>query len=143
MRMKSVLKNHHDLKKNGYNIIRKLHKLETKDGVNRAYRVAINNSYYCVLSCKALVDILRMEYPEAQEFGKVCDAFLSHLDSIAARKSRIDKSKLARFLHAYTCFFNEVIDKKRIFIYDQAIIDAWNIRCLMAYVAAWETNKRN
>lgn len=143
MRMNSVLKSNHDLKKNGYRIIRKLHKLESREGAERAYKADINDSYYFVLSCRALVDIINLEYPTAQKFKITCDAFLEHLDSIATRKARIDRKKLSSFLHSYTCFFNEVIEKKHVFVVNQGITDAWNTRCLMAYIAAWGTNRRN
>ncbi len=37
MKIKSVVKTNKDLKKNGYKMIRKLHKMEKKKGAEKAY----------------------------------------------------------------------------------------------------------
>lgn len=141
MKMRSILKSNQDLKKNGYTILRKLHKIETREGADHAYEVAINNSYFFVLSCRNLVDIIRIEYPFANSFVHSCESFLEYLTDISAKKNRINRRKLSRFLHSYTLFFNKIIAEKHAFIYNQTIIDVWNTGCLMAYIAAWGTNQ--
>lgn len=140
MKLDSVLKSNHDLKKNGYHIVSKLHKLERCKGVDKAYCSVIDDTYYFVLSIRALFDIIKAEYPEADKFIAQCNGFLSHLDEITQKKSKINKSVLASFLHAYTTFFNQVKDYHHRFKFDQKIRTLWNIDCLMAYIAVWGKN---
>lgn len=140
MKFESVLKSNHDLKKNGYKVLRKLHKLEKKNGTERAYATILGDSYGFVLSCKALVDILKEEYGNSDELSKFlcrCDSFISYLESISTEKSKIDKTILASFLRSYTRFFNRIIKEKYPFVYNQKIIELWNMKCLMAYIATW------
>ena len=141
MKFDSVLKSNHDLKRNGYRIIRKLHKMEFRDGANRAYCAQLGNTYYFVAGCEALVDIIKKEYPDAVAFGAKCSYFLSYLDSSAKNKSTLSKSIIANFLKAYTSFFNNIVAEKRPFIFDQKICDLWNEKCIMAYIATWGSNK--
>ena len=141
MKLKSILRSNHDLKKNGYKIIRKLHKLEKKDGSNRAYSSAFEDTYFFVLTCRELVEIIRKEYPDAEYFIVRCNTFLSYLDSIAAKKAKIEKSVLASFLRAYTRFFNNIIEEKHRFDFGTEILEKWNSKCLMAYIAAWGDNR--
>lgn len=141
MKFDSVLKSNHDLKKNGYQVIRKLHKLEYISGMNRAYKAQIADTYYFVLGCRALVAIIEAEYPNAAVFVAKCNAFLSYLDSAANNKAKLSKSVIAGFLRAYTGFFNEVIAKKMPFRFDEPIVKLWNVDCLMAYIATWGVNK--
>lgn len=140
MKFDSILGSNHDLKKNGYRVIRKLHKLETRNGADRAYAAIYLDTYFFVLSCRALVDIIKIEYPEAHSFSTKCDSFLDHLESSAKAKGRIDRSKLASFLRSYTRFFNEIIAQKHKFVFDARVRDLWNTRCLMAYIATWGEN---
>lgn len=141
MKLKQVLRNSKDLKKNGYKMFRKLHKMEKRKGAEKAYAVYFENTYGFVLYCRALVDIINTEYKETEEFvidfEKKCNKFLDYLDAIADRKGKIKKSKLAKFLKAYTKFFNKVINKEYAFSFDQAIREKWNIKCIMAYIATW------
>ena len=52
MKMKSVIKTNKDLKKNGYRIIRKLHKMEKTKGAKKAYKVVFEDTYRgCKNSC--------------------------------------------------------------------------------------------
>lgn len=115
MKLKSILNSSKDLKNNGYRILRKLHKMEKKKGANRAYSVSIEDTYGFVLYCRTLVDIIKSEYYETDEyvlkFEKRCNGFLLYLDSIAQTQSRIKKSCLASFLKSYTKFFNKIIKK--------------------------------
>lgn len=140
MKFDSVLKSNHDLKKNGYRFLRKLHKLEKHKGADRAYAAAIDDTYFFIIGCRALADIIKAEYPDAHVFAEKCDAFLIYLEAKARSKSRIDKGILSGFLRAYTRFFNRVIDQRKTFSFDQRMIELWNIKCLMAYVATWGDN---
>lgn len=141
MKLSSILKSNHDLKKNGYKILRKLHKMETRKGSEKAYATAFNDTYFFVLSARALVDVIRREYPEAEAFLIRCDRFLSYIDSMAEKRSRLNSSVLASFLHAYTVFFNRVIEERHPFVFNQDMIELWNTKCLMAYVATWGSNR--
>ena len=140
MKLKSVLKSNRDLKKNGYKIIRKLYKLERRKGIDRAYSVNIGDTYYFILGCRALADIIKIEYPDEHRFLEKCDVFLAYLETISLNRSKIDRTVLAGFLRAYTRFFNSIIEQNENFIFTQQIIDLWNINCLMAYVATWGKN---
>lgn len=140
MKLKSVLCSSHDLKKNGYHILRKLHKIETRKGANKAYASAINDTFFFVLSARALVEIINTEYPEELAFLERCDRFLSYLDKAAAKRQRINGTILASFLHAYTSFFNRIASIHHIFRFNDDIIELWNTKCLMAYVATWGRN---
>lgn len=137
MRLRSVLKSNHDLKKNGYQILRKLHKMEKRNGAERAYAKAYDNTFFFVLYVQSLVEIIKREYPEAAVFSQRCEGFLRYLDEISKEKCRIDKSVLASFLHAYTSFFNRIIEEKHKFYFTQDIVELWNVKCLMAYIAVW------
>ena len=137
MKFKSILRSNHDLKKNGYKIFRKLHKLENRNGCCRAYSACFSDTYFFILSCRALVEIIQYEYPEAHSFGLKCDAFLEYLDYKAKRKGQLDKARIASFLNSYTLFFNQVITNKHKFVFDEKIKELWNVKCLMAYVATW------
>ena len=112
MKFDSILKNSHDLKKNGYRIFRKLHKMEKCQGAERAYAVAIDDTYFFLVGCRTLIDIIRIEYPDMDKFSEKCDAFLMYLEALALKKGKVDKTKLAGFLRSYTKFFNEIIDRK-------------------------------
>lgn len=140
MKFDSILRSNHDLKKNGYKIIRKLHKMENMKGANLAYSSSYADTYFFVLSCRTLASIIEQEYPEAQTFCNRCDSFVKYLDKRATLKGRLEKPVLAGFLHAYTVFFNRIIREKHKFVFDQAIRDMWNLKCLMAYIAAWGEN---
>lgn len=141
MKLKSVIRTSKDLKKNGYKMIKKLHKMEKKKGAEKAYKAVYEDTYTFVLYCKELTEVIAMEYGDTDKvvcaFKGKCENFIKYLESIAKTKSRINKSYLAGFLRAYTKFFNRIIEKQYPFSYRQDIIEKWNIGCLMAYVATW------
>lgn len=141
MKIKSVVKTNKDLKKNGYKMIRKLHKMEKKKGAEKAYGVSFENTYMFVLYCKGLTELIEMEYGETDEFvflfKKKCIKFMEYLTFISASKSKINKSYLASFLKSYTKFFNKIIAKKYQLHVNQKALEKWNIGCVMAYIAAW------
>lgn len=140
MKFDSMLKSNHDLKKNGYKVLRKLHKLEKKNGAELAYSKALEESYGFVLSCQALIEIIYEEYGHCDESSKFlgkCESFLSYLETISKTKSRINSKVLSSFLHSYTVFFNYIIKEKYHFVFNQRIIELWNMKCLMAYIATW------
>lgn len=141
MKLKSILNSSKDLKKNGYRMLRKLHKMEKKKGAYRAYSVCFEDVYGFVLYCRILIDIIKIEYDETDEyiskFEKRCNNFLEYLDSIAQTQSKIEKSRLASFLKSYTKFFNKMMNKKYKFIFDKSVREKWNTECLMAYIATW------
>lgn len=141
MKLKAVLRNNRDLKKNGYKMIRKLHKMEKRKGAKKVYSVYFEDAYGFVLYCRALVGIIRTEYKGKDEFildfEKKCTKFLEYLDFIAGKQRKMKKSKLAGFLKAYTRFFNKIINKNYNFTFDQIIREKWNTKCLMAYIATW------
>ena len=140
MKFDSVLKSNHDLKKNGYRLLRKLHKMETIKGAKRAYAAVFADTYYFVLGCRSLAEIIKSEYPKAIYFGQKCDSFLVYLEKRAETQSKIEKQVLAAFLRSYTRFFNQVIEEKHEFRFDSKLIELWNVRCLMAYIATWGSN---
>lgn len=140
MKLKSVLRSNHDLKKNGYHVLWKLHKIETRKGASKAYTSTFDDTFFFILGVRALVEIINKEYPEELVFLKRCDSFLSYLDKAAANRQRIDGSILASFLHAYTSFFNRIISTHHIFRFGNDIVELWNTKCLMAYIATWGKN---
>lgn len=141
MKLQSLIRGHKDLKKNGYKMLRKLHKMEKKKGAKRAYATSYEDVYMFVLYCEALVDIIKTEYNDREEyvlyFEKKSKRFLVYLNSIAETKSKMNKSRLARFLKVYTRFFNKIINKNYTFYFDQGMIEKWNLNCLMGFVATW------
>ena len=141
MKIKSVVKTNKDLKKNGYKMIRKLHKMEKKKGAEKAYGASFENTYMFVLYCKGLTELIEMKYGETDEFvfsfKKKCIKFMEYLTFISASKTKINKSYMASFLKSYTRFFNKIIDKKYPFLVDQKVLEKWNIGCVMAYIATW------
>lgn len=142
MKLKSVLRSNHDLKKNGYIILRKLHKTETLKGAKKAYSTQFDDTFFFVLSVRALVDIIVKEYPEELFFLERCKRFLSYIDEVAAKRQRINGTILAAFLHAYTNFFNNIISTRHTFVFNDEIVELWNTKCLMAYVATWGINSK-
>ena len=141
MKIKSVVKTNKDLKKNGYKMIRKLHKMEKKKGAKKVYGASFENTYMFVLYCKGLTELIEMEYGKTEEyifsFKKKCIKFMEYLECISASKSKINKTYLAGFLKSYTKFFNKITDKKYPFLVDQKVLEKWNISCVMAYIATW------
>lgn len=61
MKFKPVLK-HHDLKKNGYKVVRKLHKLENKKNVRSSGKM--DGICFYVLSCRHLAELIEVEYAD-------------------------------------------------------------------------------
>lgn len=141
MRFDSILKSNHDLKKNGYKMIKKLHSLELRKGANKAYYAQIGNTYMFVQMCVYLVEIINYEYPQSDpvvsSFSGKCNAFLKYLDEVALRKGKINKTILGGFLRSYTRFFNYICDSKFKFSFDQTVIDTWNQKCIMSYISTW------
>lgn len=141
MKMKSVIKTNKDLKKNGYRIIRKLHKMEKTKGAKKAYKVVFEDTYMFILYCKGLTDIIELEFGETDEFvssfNRKCEKFVKYLEQISVSKNKINKTYLAGFLKSYTKFFNKIIKKGYPFFINQEILEKWNINCLMAYIATW------
>ncbi len=136
MKFKPVLKNHHDLKKNGYKVVRKLHKLEKKKNVRSSGKM--DGICFYVLSCRHLAELIEVEYADhtfAAKFTHKCDSFIKYLEK--HQDERIDKSRLAAFLHEYTKFFNRVVEERIPFIFDSQMTELWNNKCLMAYISAW------
>lgn len=141
MKFDSVLKSNHDLKKNGYKMIKKLHSLERCKGTNKAYNAQIGGSYMFVQMCVHFVDIINYEYPQSDpvvcSFSRKCSAFLKYIDDISMHRGKINKSILGDFLRCYTKFFNYICDNKYKFLFDQTVIDLWNQKCIMAYISTW------
>lgn len=143
MKLNNILRSNHDLKKNGYRIIRKLRKMEKRKGADKAYGVVLGDSFCFVLYIKTLIEIIKAEYSEAELFIRRCERFLTYLEKIADNRQTINCSVLASFLHSYTVFFNQVIKDRRVFKFDRGMIELWNTKCLMAYIATWGENRRN
>lgn len=141
MKFDSILKSNHDLKKNGYKMLKKLHSLESSKGANKAYSAQLSETYMFIQMCVYLVDIIRNEYPQSDpvvsSFLRKCSSFLNYLDELSLRKGKMNKSKIGGFLRAYTKFFNYVCNNKFYFSFNQTIIDAWNQKCIMAYISTW------
>lgn len=115
MKMKSVIKTNKDLKKNGYRIIRKLHKMEKTKGAKKAYKVVFEDTYMFILYCKGLTDIIELEYGETDEFvssfNRKCEKFVKYLEQISVSKNKINKTYLAGFLKSYTKFLIKLSKK--------------------------------
>ncbi len=140
MKPKSVLHSTHDLKKNGYHILRKLRKIETRKGAKKAYSFPFNDTFFFVLSIQALFEIMNKEYPEELVFLERCDRFQSYLENVAKKRQKINRTVLASFLQAYTKFFSHIVSVPHLFKFSDDIIEIWNTKCLMAYVATWGKN---
>ena len=140
MKINSILKSNHDLKKNGYKIIWKLHKMEKRHGAMQAYEAALEDTYFFIAGCRALIDIINIEYGEISDFLDKSESFLAYLNKIALKKQKIDKRKLSSYLKTYTNFFNTLIDQKVKFEFTPKIAELWNQKCLMAYIATWGKN---
>ena len=141
MRLKSVLKSNHDLRKNGYIIINKLHKLEKRKGALKAYRSEVDDTYFFIICIRALIDVIQIEYPKEQEFHKKSKLFLSYLEDVAKRKGRVNKKRIGSFLKTYTTFFKNIERKKPEFLFTNEVLRKWNIECIMAYIATWGNNE--
>ena len=113
--------------------------MERRKGADNAYSVCFENTYGFILYCQELVAIIKMEYAGADKyiltFERKCELFLEYLDSIAKNKNRLNESHLAVFLRAYTVFFNNIMEKDYKFTFNHIIMEKWNNKCLMAYIA--------
>ncbi|MEL7654290.1 MAG: hypothetical protein AAGU75_00090 [Bacillota bacterium] len=145
MKIRSVLKSTHDLKKNGYIIFRKLHKLENRDTFQKVYSRLCPEGIFVVLSVKHLCEIYADVFQGKD--GVFVDRFLrrsvqlaSHLEDIATSKRRINNGLLSSYLVAYTKFFNLLLEKKISLRFNDELLERWYKKCLMAYVAAWGNN---
>ena len=116
--------------------------METLKGAKKAYSTQFDDTFFFVLSVRALVDIIVKEYPEELFFFERCKRFLSYIDEVAAKRQRINGTILASFLHAYTNFFNNIISTRHTFVFNDEIVELWNTKCLMAYVATWGINSK-
>jgi hypothetical protein len=143
MKFNSIIKGNHCLKKNGYKIIKKLHKLERKKGAKRAYMAVVDDTYFFVLACRNLIELIEMEYKNyeddklIEEFKNKSDSFIKYLDYMAENRKLINKHVLASYLKAYTKFFNKIIKENYKFNFNQEMVEIWNQKCLMAYIATW------
>ncbi len=143
MKFKSVITSNHALKKDGYKILRKLHKIEKGKNIDYAYAAVCEEGYFFVLSCKNLIELVKKQYDKFDEikglnkFLKKSAMFLNHLETISHNKTKINKHILASYLKSYTEFFNEVIDAGIKFEVTQEMLADWNLKCIMAYIAVW------
>lgn len=144
MKFRPVLNDNRAVKKNGYAIVRKLHKLEKKKSFSNVYLKRCDNNAFVVLSCKHLAEFIRNIYlyngkriRYIENFMERTEKFITHLISIAEKRISINKHLLASYLKAYTRFFNRVIKERVRFEMTPQNIDIWNLKCLMAYTAAW------
>lgn len=142
MKFKSIITSHHDLKKNGYKILRKLHKLEIRSNLDKAYSRVSPDGFFVVLACKNLAELLSIQYGSYSQgyihiFLEKTDRFVSYLDSTARKHARISPTHLSSYLSAYTEFFNRIADEQITFTVDNNILTKWNVGCVMAYTAVW------
>ena len=143
MKFDSLLKSNHDLKKNGYKILRKLHKLEKRSNLSKAYSAYCSEGCFVVLSCRNLSEILYDLYGNREEqyinlFLQRTAEFVKYLEFIADSRSVINPKMLVSYLTSYTTFFNRIIEEHYVkFSPNKDLYTKWNVGCLMAYVAVW------
>lgn len=149
MKFDSIIKSNHEMKKNGYKILRKLHKLEKRANLQKAYTATCKEGYFVVLSCKNLAEILFDLYGNRKEqyiqsFLEKTNSFIEYFDSVAASQVRINSKILARYLTNYTQFFNRIIDEGCVkFSPNSSFLSKWNVGCIMAYTAVWGNRQEN
>jgi len=129
------------MKKNGYKILRKLHKLESRHNLLK-YRPKIRFAYY---SCKELIDLLYSVYgihndQYIQDFFKKSYHFCRYVKYICDTNSRINKSILSDYLTTYTKFFIYIKQSHIKFTVNHNFIESWHTKCLMSYIAIWGDN---
>lgn len=143
MKFDSLIKNNHDLKKNGYKIFRKLHKLEKRANLPKAYGAKCQNGYYVVLSCKGFYDVLYDLYGNYEDeyikcFLEKTSHFIDYLDAIAVASVTVDSKILSNYLTSFTQFFNRITEDQHIkFSPSKNFFVKWNAGCVMAYTAVW------
>lgn len=143
MKFDSIIKSNHEMKKNGYKILRKLHKLEKRINLQKAYAATCAEGYFVVLSCKNLAEILfdlygSYEEQYIQRFLEKTNCFIKYLDSMAESQTKINSKVLVGFLTNYTQFFNRIIDEGCVkFSPNSNFLTKWNVGCIMAYTAVW------
>ncbi len=144
MNLKSILRCNHDLKKNGYKIIRKLHKLESRKNLDKVYIRKCREGYFAVLSFVNLISLIQKQYSDNKdisfvfnEFMRKSNIFLHHLEYVSENRIRVNRHKLSSYLSSYTDFFNTIIQLKVPFNITQEVLIDWNRKCVMAYYAVW------
>lgn len=144
MRLKSLISSNHDLKKNGYQIIAKLHKLEKRKNLSKAYSATCEEGYFVVLATMNLAKLIASQYPtevcgkKAEVFNRKSQSFVNHLSLAANKGIRINRKLLADYLRAYTHFFNLIIDEGIKFKLNQEMLIQWNVQCVMAHMSVWK-----
>lgn len=143
MKFKSIIKSNHALKKNGYKILRKLHKLEKKKNLDYIYSATCKEGYFFILACKNLIKLITNQYngiicsSNLEKFSQQSDLFLKHLENAARNRKRINKHLLSSYLKTFTIFFNIIIENKTEFRIRKELLEEWNQKCIMAYISAW------
>lgn len=142
MKLDSIIHSNNALKKNGYQIVRKLHKLERKKNLDCVYELTYEGIPFWFLSFKNLVDIIKTMYGASKEeyisiFIKKSESFQSYLEKVAVRRGKINGSRLSSYLKAYTQFFNRAKQTEK-FDKSLKVLEEWNLKCVMAYYAAWK-----
>lgn len=143
MKLNSIISSNHSLKKNGYKLLCKLHKMEKKKGAQKAYSAALEDTYFFILYIESLMEIIDIEYdnPEKEKcikkFKEKNKEFLNYICSISQKEQKINKRVLANYLKAYTRFFNKMIKTRYTYKLTDEILIIWNEKCLMAYIATW------
>ena len=142
MKFCSILCSHHDLKKNGYKIIKKLHKLERRTNLDRAYSKSCQDGFFVVLACKNLAELLELQYGKyenvyIQSFLQRTNQFVAYLEFTANNHARVNAQYLSAYLSAYTTFFHQIRNDRILFDSNPQIIEKWNVGCIMAYNVVW------
>lgn len=142
MNFKSTITNMHDFKKNGYKIIKKLHKLEKRKNLKTAYSSTNGSTYFWVISVEGLINLLKSQYGTynnqfVTEFLKCSNDFVTYINNVAKRKGKISKKRVASYLHSYTKFYNKA--KGTINLRSSInLLSTWYINCVMPYYSVWK-----
>jgi len=142
--IKPFLKSTHDLKKNGYKVLRRLHRIENADAARSIYQKSCKQGAFVFLSVFHLANVVRdsmqlenKEYAEHKKFAVRTQKLVDILLKASTEGCAISRQVVVSYLKAYTKFFNFVKENRQKIMYNQAIHDEWSNKVVLAYIATW------
>lgn len=142
MKFDVIITNNHQLKKNGYKVIRKLRDVNRPGKFTKAASASCNEGSYYYLACKALVELMKEVYlpsenPTVNRFFQDADSFLNYLNQASAMKEKLNTSRIAAFERDYTTFFHYLSKENIEYSDSPKARSLWGEKCLMAHLAVW------
>jgi hypothetical protein len=136
MKLHLALRSTHDLKKASYSMLKKFHKIEYRGSLRECAK--LGNEPYLVLCLEHMSSVIKNCYTDTftgYSGLSQLDTLIQSLKSTALTRMRIDRRILVSCLVAHTEFFNFLEMNRHRIATNKDIVDEWNIKCVMAFLA--------